>query len=165
MPALGTWIDGRYAGTYNAVSTGITENGYDLIIALKEEVIEESDVYGGSLMDYIYRGGNCQVRADCKEYMAGTTTPMWPWGSLGQMRTPTLPIGRLASGVGAALLLTATANTPAATAPATLTVTIAILAPGQQSTLNFNSRLRRVPLFFQAIPQDTAGTTTWFSTT
>lgn len=165
MPSLGTWIDGRYAGTYNAVDVGITENGYDLIMALREEVIEESDVYGGSLLDYIYRGGNCQLRADCKEYKAGSTGPMWPWGTLGQMRTPSLPIGRLASATGAAFVLTATANTPAAAAPATLTITIAILAPGQQSTLLFHSKLRRVPLFFQAIPQDTAGTTTWFSMT
>lgn len=163
--ALGTFIDGAYAGTYNAVAIGMTEDGYDLIQALAEEVISESDVYGGALLDYIYRGGAVQVRADSKEYAAGSTNPFWPWGSLGQMRTPSTPIGRLASNVAVALVLTATASTPAATAPATLTGSKSILAPGQQGTLKFTSKLRRVPIFLQLLPTDSSGTTTWFTTT
>lgn len=164
MP-LGTFIDGAYAGTYNAVAIGMTEDGYDLIQALAEEVIGESDVFGGSLMDYIYRGGAVQLRCDSKEYAAGSTAPFWPWGALGTMRTPSAPIGRLASNVAQAVVLTATANTPAAASPATLTGSKSILAPGQQGTLKFTSKLRRVPIFLQLLPTDTTGTTIWFSTT
>jgi len=167
MSALATLIDGHYTATYNSVAIGITEDGFDLIQALKEEVIDESDAFGGSLIDYIYRGGNVTIRCDSKEYKAGSMTPFWPWGggTMGRMRNSSNPIGALAANVAAALVLTSTANTPAASAPASLTGTYSIIAPGQQGTLKFTSRLRRVPIFQALLPYDSAGATLWFTTT
>lgn len=165
MAAIGQFIDGAYIGTYNSVGIGITQDGYDLILSLKEEVINESDQYGNSLLDYFYKGGDCQIRCDSKEYAPGSVAPYWPWGAWGQMTNAALPIGRKASAVAKSLVLTSTAGTPAATAPASLTATMAVLAPGQSSTLKFSTKLRTVPIFLQLLPDQVAGDTRWFTTT
>ena len=123
MSALGTFIAGKYDGTYNAVAIGMTEQGFDLAMSLKQEAIDESDAYGNTLLDYIYRGGDCKIVCDSKEYKAGSVAPFWPWGALGVHSTAAAPLGRLASSVAAALVLTSAANTPAAAAPASLTAT------------------------------------------
>jgi hypothetical protein len=81
------------------------------------------------------------------------------------MVVATNPIGIRASDVASAVVLTSTPNTPAATAPATLTATYAILAPGQQSTLLFNSKLRRVPIFLQLLPYTSGSNVVWYSST
>jgi hypothetical protein len=168
MAIIGTFVDGAYIGTYNAVGIGITEKGFDIIKTLKEEVIDESDQYGGSVLDYFYRGGNCQLRCDAKEYKAGSIAPFWPWGSLGQMRGNGTEIGARASAVAKSMILTAAANTPAAAVgvgPATLTAPGSVLAPGQSGTLTFSTSLRRVPIFLQLLPDEIAGVTRWFTTT
>lgn len=165
MAAIGTFIDGAYTATYNAVGIGITEAGFDLMQTVTEEVINESDQLGGSLLDYFYRGGSCQVRCDSKEYKPGSVAPYWPFGAMGQMRSTAIPIGVRASTIAKALVMTSTPNTPAAAAPASLTAAMSVLAPGQNSTLNFNSKLRRVPIFLQLLPDEQAGGTFWYTTT
>lgn len=163
--ALDTFVVGRYAGTYNAVDVGITENGYETTLELKQENIDESDAYGAALLDYVYRGGNCSLEFDSKAYKAGSKTPFWPWGAWGGMATTAAPIGRLASAVASAMVLTAAANTPAAAAPATLTASKAILSPGFSGKLLYNSKLRRVPVKLCMLPSDSTGTVTWFAET
>lgn len=165
MSNIGTLIDGRYAGTYNSVDIGFTEDGFTLFQSVSYELINESDLYGGALIDMIYRGGDCKVQCDSKEYKAGSTAPYWPYGALGVMATTAAPIGRRASDVAMALVLTAAANTPAAASPATLTGTYAALAPGFDGRLLFNSKLRRVPLMLQLLPSEASGTVKWFATT
>lgn len=158
-------IGGRYSCTYNAVDVGISEEGYRIFAALKEEVINESDAFGGSLLDYFYRGGDWSIQAESKEYKAGSISPFWPWGALGQMTGSGAPIGRLASSVAKALVLTAVAGTPAATSPATVTAANAVLAPGQNGSLLFNSKLRRVPIFLAMLPYTSGGNVIWLVTT
>lgn len=167
MANLATLIGGAYGCTYDAVAIGITQDGFDLIQSLAEEVINESDFYGGSMIDYFYRGGSCQLRADSMEYKAGSILPYWPYGggAMGIMRNASNPIGKRASDVADSIVLTSTAGTPAAAAPATLTATYAALAPGQQSTLKFTSKLRRVPLFWQLLPYDSSSNTIWYALT
>jgi hypothetical protein len=165
MANLGEYIGGRYAGTFNAVDLGPTENGFTLKQSLKEEVIEESDQYGGSILDYFYRGGMCQLQCDCKEYKAGSRTPFWPWGALGVISNAAGPIGRRASDVASPIVLTSTAGTPAETKPATLTGSYAAPAPGFTGDLLFNSKLRRVPILLQLLPYVNGANTVWFTTT
>jgi hypothetical protein len=165
---LGTFIDGAYDGTYGGVSMGITENGFDLIKTQGQEVIEDSDQYGRTVLDYFFLGGACQLRCDCKEFIAGALAAMWPWGGLGFIRNTAAPIGRRASDAAQALVLTATANTPAAsTTPSTdtFTATYAVQAPSQSSTIRLSTTLRRVPVFLQLLPYVSGGNTIWFSTT
>lgn len=164
--ALDTFVAGRYAGTFNAVDVGITRDGYVLEQESRQEVIDETDLYGGSVIDAVYRGGNCFLRFDSKAYKAGSITPFWPWGALGVLFTTAAPIGRLATDVASAMVLTATAGTPAAAAPATLTAPDAILAPNSSAALLFNSKVREVPVRLQLFPYDaTGGTIRWFAIT
>lgn len=164
--ALDTIIAGRYSSTYNAVDTGITENGYELEQSSRQEVVEQTDAFGESAIDGVYRGGNVFVMFDSKAYKAGSITPFWPWGAMGVLLTSAAPLGRLASAVAAAHVLTAVANTPAAAAPATLTGTLGILAPNQSARLLFNSKVRNVPIRLQYLVYDaTGGTFRWFAIT
>lgn len=83
------------------------------------------------------------------------------------MATAAAPIGRLASNVAAATVLTVVAGTPAATNgdPNTLTASFSILAPNSPATLLYTSKLRQVPIRLAILPGESAGTVTWFSTT
>lgn len=163
--ALDTFVAGKYDGTYNAVAVGITDQGFELEQNSSAEMIEESDAYGGSLLDWVYRGGNVSLQFTGLAYKAGIITPFWPWGSMGVMLTAAAPIGRLASAVASAVVLTATANTPAAAAPATLTGSKSILAPNSPARLLYNSKLRKVPIRLSLLPTLDTGTVTWFTQT
>lgn len=163
--ALDTFVAGRYSGTYNAVDVGITDDGYTLQQDLSVEAIDESDAYGGTLIDFIYRGGNAFLRFMSKAYKAGSISPLWPYGALGVGATAAAPIGRLASAIAAAMVLTSTANTPAAAAPASLTGPGSILAPNFSWELLYNSKLRRVPVRLQLLPYLDTGTLRWFALT
>lgn len=155
---------GRYSSTLAAVDTGITEGGYELEQGSSAEMIEETDAFGGSAIDGIWRGGNCFMMFDSIAYKAGAITAFWPWGALGTLLTTAAPIGRLMSAVASAHVITAVANTPAAAAPASLTATLAILAPNQSAKLLYNSKVRHVPVRLQYLPFDaTGGTFKWFT--
>ncbi|WP_020474929.1 hypothetical protein [Zavarzinella formosa] len=163
--ALDTFIAGKYDGTYDAVAVGITDQGFELEQNSSAEMIEESDAYGATLIDWIYRGGSVNLQFLCKAYKAGSITPFWPWGALGVHSTVVAPISRLASDVATAVVLTATADTPAETAPASLTGSLAILAPNSPAKLLFNSKLRQVPVRLQLLPDVDDGTVSWFTIT
>lgn len=163
--ALDTIIAGRYSGTFNAVDVGITQNGYELEQGSSAEMVDETDAYGGSAIDAVYRGGNVFLTFESKAYKAGSITPFWPWGALGTMLTAAAPLGRLASAVASAMVISAVAATPAAAAPATLTGPLAILAPNQSARLLYNSKVRNVPVRLQFFPSNSAGTVTWWTQT
>jgi len=163
--ALDTLIAGRYSGTYNAVDVGITDDGYELEQSSSADMIDSSDAYGDSLLDWVYRGGEVSLSFTSKAYKAGAITPFWPWGAMGVMLTAAAPLGRLASDVAKAMVLTATANTPAAAAPATLTGSLSILSPNSPAKLLYNSKLRQVPIQLSLLPSLNTGTVTWFTQT
>jgi hypothetical protein len=158
--ALDTFIAGAYTGTYNAVDVGVTEQGYELQQESHAQEIGPSDAYGESVIDLVYRGGRVHLQFESKAYKAGSTTPFWPWGSLGVMGV----VGRLGSNVAAAQVLTATASTPAAASPASLTATLSILAPNNPARLLFSSVLRTVPVRLLCLPFSSGGIK-WFTTT
>ena len=163
--ALDTFIAGRYSGTYNSNDVGITRDGYRLFKDSAWEEISETDAFGMSLLDGVYRGGRCSIQFDSKAYKTGSIAAFWPWGSLGVLATAAAPIARLASAVAAATVLTDVDNTPAAGSPATLTASLSILAPNQNADLLFSSRVREVPVRLSLLPSTSTGTTTWFTTT
>jgi hypothetical protein len=147
------FIAGRYSATFNAVDVGITEDGYELQFDTAWEMINQSDAYGDSIIDGIFRGGSVYLQYLGLAYKAGSITPFFPWGALGQMQViGTTPIGRLASAVGSSMVLTSTAGTPAATSPATATFLQSILAPNNPARLLYSSRLRKVPTRLLALP-------------
>lgn len=162
MANIGTYIDGAYTGTFNAVAIGPTENGWRLRKSMSGQAIDESDQFGNTLIDFFYRGGSCRISCDAQEYKAGTIAPFWPWGAMGQVITSANPIGIRASDVAKALVLTSTANTPAAAAPASITANYSIMAMGQDVNLDYHSRLRTVPIILQLLPYVSSSNTVWF---
>jgi hypothetical protein len=167
MAALGTFVAGAYTVSYNAVAAGISRAGWELEITIKQEMIEETDLYGLTLIDTIYRGANFAIQTELMEYKAGSITCFTnpATGTIGQILSAASPIARLGSGNAKALVLTAVASTPAAAAPATLTASLANLAPDYPVKLLFNSTLRKIPLRMIMLPSDSTGTLSAFTTT
>jgi len=160
-----TLICGQYTVTWNSNALGVMlgDSGLPTIEnSNKGEPVANTDAYGKTTIDAIYQGGDYFASMTCLEYKANTIAAWWPFGSLGVMGT----IGRLYYNLSQPLVLTAVAGTPAASSPATLTASKAILAPGFSSRLLFGPTLRNVPLRFQLLPYLIGGTTAgWFSTT
>lgn len=164
--AFGPLIAGPYTATYGAVDVGFTLDGYKMTQGWKAEMVDKTDLYGDTLIDMVMRGGDCRISYTSKTYKAGSTGPFWPWGALGVLFTAAAPLSRLARDVASAFVLTATANTPAAATPATLTASKTILAPNVDQMLLFDSKVREVPAVLQCLPYEGAtGTGQFFSTT
>ncbi len=176
--ALETMVAGRYAATYATVDTGITREGYELTLDSEMEDIGETDAWGQSVIDGVWRGGNCFLQFVSIAYKAGSLAAFWPYGgaanaagAIGILVDDTvsapnkLPIGTLASSVAKALVLTAAAGTPAAAAPATLTATYALLAKNNNGRILFNSKLRDVPVRLRLYPYTVSSVTKFFATT
>lgn len=164
--ALDTFIAGRYSGTYNSVDVGITRDGYEITLDAEYEDLGETDAWGLSVIDSVWRGGNCFVQFTSTAYKAGVITPFWPFGmALGGLANAANPIGRLASDMALAFVLTSTAATPAVATPATLTVTKALLAKNSNGRLMFNSKLREVPIRLRCYPNTASGNTSFFTLT
>jgi hypothetical protein len=153
--ALGVFIAGAYTGTLSSVALGLTDDGYKVSWQPKGERIEKSDVYAQKLLDVIYQGTNWFIDAEFLEANnAGPLAAAYPWGaSLGLEGV----IAQLGSSVGTALVLTSTANTPAAAAPATLTANQAILDPDFNPEMVYSSRLRTLPCRFALLPYSATG--------
>lgn len=133
---------------------GATRQGFSLRTIMSAERVE-GDIWGGSVVDLVYRGGNMFLSWDAVAFRAGSVVPMWPWNILGSMGT----IGRLGSVVGGSMVLVANPLTPAGGTPAigqivinSLTAPNAILAEDFDSELLFDSRLRRVPIRMRLLP-------------
>ena len=100
-------------------------------------------------IDAIHRGADWYMSMICMEYKSGVTAALWPFNSTLSREGV---IGRLYYDMSLALVLTAVAGTPAATSPATLTASKAIIAPGFNARLTFGPTLRTVPLRFLLLP-------------
>ncbi|HYH63263.1 MAG TPA: hypothetical protein VD866_01050, partial [Urbifossiella sp.] len=146
--ALATLIAGRMSGVYNSVDVGITRQGHEVEIQLKAEVIDESDLFGLSMIDAIHRGGDAFYNAVFREYKAGSISILTrPFGgTLGLLTNAANPMGVLLSDKAQALVLTATASTPAALTPATLTASKSILAENYPVKIVHDSRLKELPI-------------------
>lgn len=163
-------IAGAYTGTYNrsgggAQALNYTRQGFNINLVQRGERIEETDLYGLCLIDIVYRGAQCTIDMICKVYSSTVTGALWPWSTpLGTVYTPSLAIAQLANTGPDALVLTSVAGTPAVSSPATLTASV-ILSPDSANSFKLDSTLREVPLRFDCLLQDSAGTGSLFTTT
>lgn len=164
--AFGPLIAGAYTATYNAVDVGFTLDGFKYGTEWKQEIIEQSDLHGETIIDFIFRGLNAQILFTSRTFKIGAFTPFYPWGTaLGTIFTDAAPIGRRASDVALAFVMSVKANTPAAatisgvTTINTLTATKSILAPNFRGELLFDSKVRQIPIQLQLLPYEgTSGT-------
>lgn len=146
--ALGTFIAGPYTNTYNSVSIGIAREGWRLQFQALKRLIDQTDAYGRAIVDAVYQGMNCTLTLQAVEYAAKVTTPAWPYGALGVLGQ----VGRLDSDLAVAIVLTAVAGTPAATAPATFTANKAIISENNNSGWLFGPENRETPIAFRLYP-------------
>lgn len=145
------FIAGRYTGTWNAAAIGQTAEGFTLSHQFFKRLIT-GDAYGEAPQDAVYRGAAVEVGWRSIEYNAAAIAGLiWPYnGTLLDMGT----VGRLDYGSSLAkqLVLTAVAGTPAAAAPASVTLTLTILKEGFPVDMLFAPDLREVPLRLRAYP-------------
>lgn len=108
------------------------------------------DAYGSSEIDGVYRGGQCYCLMTFKEWSDAVKDALWPFGSsFGAMGQ----VGRLLTDLAGELVLTAVADTPAATnGPATLTFEKAILSPRENNDVVLGAEERDVPVMFRCYP-------------
>jgi len=162
MP-LATIIAGRYSGTWNALSTGLAkDDGYRLIEEPKEQAINRSDAFAQTLIETIYQGVDWSVVFTMIEYNAGAvSTVISPWAALGLLGV----IAQLGSALAKPFVLTSTVGTPAAASPATLTATLAKLAPNTNTEIGFGPNGREVPVRLQFLPALVSTVIQHFATT
>jgi len=148
----GTYVEATALSTPSWI--GATHRGFTLSTQMVGEAVE-GDIWGGSIVDIVYRGGNCRISWEAIAFRYGSVVPYWPWATLGTMGT----VGRLGSTYGGNLVLVAAPGTTAADFPTigqlhmqAITAQNAILVPNNNFDLIFDSRLRKVPVALQLLP-------------
>lgn len=164
--ALGSYVAGRFSATWNSTALGQTRRGWNLDINYKQEAIDETDLFGATMVDAVMRGADVHLSAELIEWTAAVRASIWTMGggTLGTIATTAVPIGVLKSSLAVPLVLTSTANTPAASAPASLTAAGAIHADNANPNILMDSRLRVIPMRWHFLPSYSGGTLAAFST-
>jgi len=154
---LGSFVAGRYSASWDSEDIGITKNGYELKFSEKAHLINRSDMFQQTLLETIQAGGDWTLSCEGMEWKAGPLDILTQFqGTLGDVGT----ISELGSANGVALTLTVTADTSAANAGDainTLMAESAILQPGCDISLLFDSTLREFPIRVQLLPPATSG--------
>ena len=149
------FIAGPYTATYRGQALGQAAEGYRVSHQFFKRIIT-GDSYAEGPQDEVYRGMEMFVNFRCIEYdAAGITALAFPFAN----RWNHGLVGRVSKqqGLCGALVLTAIAGTPAANAPASLTLTNCILAEGFPVELLFAPDLREVPVKLRAYPTQNNG--------
>lgn len=167
MPAGGEKVAfGRYTMTHDGVAIGITGGGRDGVPTIHQQIhgtqIRNTDVYGDSAIDAIYRGADVSMSLILKEWDAQEKIIIWPftavWGLIGL-------IGQSFFENASAIVLTTFAGVPTFTyGPATLTASKAIYMPGHRVSVSFGPVERDLSVVEQLYPYDTGGGTVGFFT-
>lgn len=169
MPNITTQSFGPYTLKYGTsgseVDIGLHEGPVRMQITSHARDVR-ADRFGDSVLDGIYRGGDCFLLFVLKEWDAAAKAAMWPFDTdLGLSGK----IGRSMTDVAKSFVLTAIAGTPAATnGPATRTFAKAIFSPEHNKEVIFGNEERNVPLVLRCYPTEvTAGDSVlrWFTDT
>lgn len=150
-------ISGPYVGTWNAFSLGTqNDDGYELACTLPGQEVAETDAFGMTLVEAIYRGMNWRCRFRGLEWKAGLLAILEMFGTQGALGdgnlTPILTvIGDRWTKYCLPLVLTAILGNPP-TKPSSLTATNAGFAPNSQSMFNMTSKVRELPLELTLLP-------------
>jgi hypothetical protein len=173
MP-FATFAAGPYTATYNTDAApgnppgkGLGPRDLGLVEGVRRwrRVMQARDVrasaFGDSVIDAVYRGGQCFCLMTFKEWSAAARAALWPFSSsFGEVGA----IGRLLTDLAGVLTLTAVPNTPAAqNGPAILVFGKAILSPEHVSEVSLGNQERDVPIVLRCFPYVTAqGKVVWF---
>lgn len=152
------FVAGPYTGTYNSLSLGITEEGFDLDQVFFQEIVR-GDNLGSGAQDGVYRAGDAFISFVGEEFnLIRTSAVINPYAALGVIGQ----VGRLATDLAMNITLTVVAGTPAAALGfASLSATKSILAEGFNLKTTLSTRLRKSPLRLQLFPYYSGGNK-WF---
>ena len=165
-------MSGPYTGTWGGFTIGTNnDDGYQLACTIQGQEVNETDAYGMTLVEAIYRGQNWRARFRALEWTAGALLALQAFGEQAQannFRPILINIGDKYTTYALPLVLNAILGNPPTT-PRTLTATNAIVAPNSTSEFNMTSKMRELPLEMCLIPYATVvGSITFklpFSTT
>lgn len=155
MTALVVPNSGPYTGTFNGLPFGtLSDDGYELRATVQGQEINETDAYGQTLVEAVYRGVNWRCLLRGLEWKTGLLTALQMFGQTGAVGTLTpilANVGNRWSAFCLPLVLTAILGNPP-TAPQSLTALNAGLAPQFQSAFNLTSKVKEVPLELVFLP-------------
>lgn len=156
--ALGTFVPGHYAMTYNSVSVGLVKaDDYALRYRYHAQVIDGTSQYGDTPIDGVYRGQTVKLTVTFLEWTTATKKAIWPWDAGAGITGALGVIGRLKTDLAVSIVLTPEANSPAAAAGGTFTASKGILAEENEIGILFGPRNRDMPVVFDLLPYDSSG--------
>jgi hypothetical protein len=165
-------IAGAYAGTWDGKDLGIlSDDGYELSMQVRAQEINDTDQFGMTLIEAIYRGQDWRVRFRGKEAAKeGIVAVLMALGTAGGGGiAPALGIiGVTMTSKAQALVLTATTGTPADVAldgPQSLTADYASLSPSNNTAMLMTSKVKEVPIEMVCFPYASSGENIPFSIT
>lgn len=174
--ALVVPVSGPYTGVWNGASLGTqNDDGYVLNGTYNGQEVNQSDAYGMTLVEAIWRGLNWRMRFRGLEFnKPGILASIQAFGSSGAASTtftPTLQsIGDRYSKFAQALVLTSILGVYPPAMPTTLTALNAIVAPQSNVEYLMTSKVREAPfemvlLPYSAVVSSNNITATSFTTT
>lgn len=163
---LGSYVAGRYSATFGAADIGQSEDGFELEFSFKQELIDKTDAYARTIIDMIGQGCDTYVSANLIEWIPGSKALLWAYGGgvMGKIFSVAAPPAVFASNLASAFVMTSTANTTAASNPATLTGSKAFPAPNFNPKILCDSRLRKLPIRLILLPYQSSSDLISFST-
>lgn len=149
-------ISGPYTATWNALPLGTQhDDGYELRCTLQGQEVNESDAFGMTLVEAIYRGMNWRCLFRGLEWnKSGMLSILQAFGQTGAAGTfnPTLAnVGDRWTKFTQSLVLTAILGNPPTT-PQSVTALGAGFAPNSQSSMLLTSKMRELPLELTLLP-------------
>lgn len=153
--AFANFSPGPYSLTYGGTTCGLLDRPLTLRRMHSAQFITV-DLYGDTFVDGVYRGGNVYLMAHFAEWNANLRTMLNPYSAT--FLALGIP-GQLLSDKAAAIVITPTASTPAATlGNNTFTFSKAILAPQNNVDFLLGSVHRNIPVLFLCLAYDSSGT-------
>lgn len=176
VAALVLPVSGPYTGTWNGQALGVqNDDGFVLQGTFQGQEVNQSDQWGMTLVEAIYRGINWRMRFRGLEFnKAGILNAIQAFGSTGANTTtftPTLaaagaPIGNRYSAFAKILVLTSILGAYPPAMPTTLTAQLAIVAPQSNVEYLMTSKVREAPFEMVLLPYIlTSNTSGSFTTT
>jgi len=144
---------------------GILEQGWNLRWKFEKDPINKTDAYGNTLIDSVFLGVNCWVSGLAKEWknsILAATSPYNTWAASGATNFDLGIIGRMDTNIATTLVLSSTAGTPSASAPASATFSQVIQDDSAQVETLLGPTHRKTPFMFRVIPFNPSGTTIRF---
>lgn len=174
--ALVVPVSGPYTATWNASSLGTqNDDGYVLRGTYQGQEVNQSDAYGMTLVEAIWRGLNWRMRFRGLEFnKPGILASIQTFGSSGAAATTFTPvlqsIGDRFSKFAQALILNSILGVYPPAMPTTLTALNAVVAPQNDVEYLMTSKVREAPfemvlLPYSAVVSSNNITATAFTTT